>query len=102
MVYITSIPIIKPNIYTHQYSKGDLYTLTKTIRKPDAEICTPPAHRRPTLKPNHNAQNGPEALYPQKLAPRHRTRHTSSACYLESSDTTKRGVIYGFSRVFLA
>ena len=31
MVYITSIPIIKPNIYTHQYSEGGLSTLTKTV-----------------------------------------------------------------------
>ena len=29
-LYFTSIPIIKPNIYTHQYSKG-LSTLTKTV-----------------------------------------------------------------------
>ena len=31
MAYITSIPIIKPKIYTHQYSEGGLSTLTKTV-----------------------------------------------------------------------
>ena len=31
MVYITSIPTIKPNIYTHQNSEGDPSTLTKTV-----------------------------------------------------------------------
>ena len=31
MVYITSIPKIIPNIYTHQNSEGRLSTLTKTV-----------------------------------------------------------------------
>ena len=30
MVYMSSIPIIKPNIHTHQYSEGGLSTLTNS------------------------------------------------------------------------
>ena len=31
LYYYSSIPIIEPNIYTHQYSEGGLSTLTKTV-----------------------------------------------------------------------